>query len=483
MKKKVLFIILAILLIVVCFSGCSKTTKIDTEQLIIVTEIGGNGYGSIEAKISDYYVNSLTNYLDNPKNSKTDGNIILARKFYFDSLQLQIMQPNQNLSNGDIVEITIMADEELAKSAKLKLSDNVFKYQVSYLPELKVLDPFKNYQISFHGDNGEGNVSVVGTVPVATSINYSLYDSDGNLLESDYREREESQSLSNGDTVTLRLNYDKSALVKEGYVIDQDEQTYTVSGLTEYEIVDENILFESFAYEFAGASPNASMTIENKLPDDLYGYFHYYVSPSSDLQLGDKITVTVEADQDRLKSAGKNLPGGSLSYEYELTEDIIPQYLSTLDELPATAKEDLNADLSDYILKIQADYKSDYEYVKGDYIRLKSVAIEDLEKVVLLYPKSSMLDQVNNNIYNNLIFIYNAKVVTDDKRDDSETHDLYIALIYTNLINYLGSGLYVDSSKLFHKEMLDSLAEIEDEVVNQYRDIYTVLELSGSDFN
>ena len=155
MKKKVLFIILAILLIVVFFSGCSKTTKIDTEQLIIVTEIGGNGYGSIEAKISDYYVNSLTNYLDNPKNSKTDGNIILARKFYFDSLQLQIMQPNQNLSNGDIVEITIMADEELAKSAKLKLSDNVFKYQVSYLPELKVLDPFKNYQISFHGDNGE----------------------------------------------------------------------------------------------------------------------------------------------------------------------------------------------------------------------------------------------------------------------------------------------------------------------------------------
>ena len=451
--------------------------------MITITEIGGNGYGSIEAKISDYYVTSLTNFTGDTKKSKIDGNTILARKIYFESLQLQIIEPNQNLSNGDVVEIAIMDNEQLAKNAKLKLKDKVFKYQVSYLPELQLFDPFEVFHVTFHGDNGEGYVSVENTVPLSTPINYAFYDSDGNPLESDYMEwEEESKGLSNGDVITLKLDYDESALVNEGYVIDQDEQTYTVSGLTEFEIVDEDILFDSFTYNFEGASPNASMTIDNNLPDDLYGYFDYYVSPDYDLKLGDKITITVEADQERLKSSGKILPGGYASYEYELTEDIIPQYLSTLDEISDIGKDDLQVDLSDYILKIQADYKSDYEYVKGDYVRLESVTIGDLEKVVLLYPKSSMIDQINDDVYSNMIFIYKAKVVTDQKLDDTKNHDLYIALVYSNLINYPGSGLYVDSSKLSHIEMFDNIAEIEDEAINQYRDAYTVTELSGSAF-
>lgn len=133
--------------------------------MITITEIGGNGYGSIEAKISDYYVTSLTNFTGDTKKSKIDGNTILARKIYFESLQLQIIEPNQNLSNGDVVEIAIMDNEQLAKNAKLKLKDKVFKYQVSYLPELQLFDPFEVFHVTFHGDNGEGYVSVENTVP------------------------------------------------------------------------------------------------------------------------------------------------------------------------------------------------------------------------------------------------------------------------------------------------------------------------------
>ncbi|MGB4610482.1 MAG: hypothetical protein WBH77_07645 [Saccharofermentanales bacterium] len=482
MKKHKLFIILIISLLAVCISGCSKTAKIDPSQLLAIKETGGNGYGSVEVKISDYYRNSLINNFGNDKKSKIDGNTILARNMYFDTLQFKISEPNQNLSNGDVVAITIIEDEQLAKNAKLKLSNKVFEYQVSFLPELEVLDPFDYYQIVFSGDNGEGYVQVDGGIPVMTSIDYLIYDSYGNKLEYDYGYSEQSQGLSNGDSITLKLDYDKASLVEEGYVMNQDELTYTVSGLEEFEIVDEDILFESFSYQFEDASPKASMILENKLPDDLYGYFDYSVSPDYDLELGDKITITVTADQPRLKAAGKILPGGSVSYEYELTENIIPQYLSNLDDISETGKADLKADLSDYILKIQADYKSDYAYIKGIYTRLETVTVGNLEKVVLLYPKSSMMDQITGD-YSNLIFIYQAKVVTDGNGDDSETLDLYIALIYSDLINYPGSGIYVDSSKLSDAGKLGSLADIEDEVVNKYRDKYSVSEISGTDFN
>ncbi|HHU53256.1 MAG TPA: hypothetical protein GXZ43_04160 [Clostridiaceae bacterium] len=493
MKKKFVFIVVLILLLTVSFSGCGKT-KIDVEQLFLVTEMGGNGYGSVEVKISDYYVDSLVNPYASGSKSKVDGNTLLSRNLYFDSLQFQITSPNQNLSNGDIVEITIIDNEQLAKNAKVKLSKNVYQYQVSFLPELKVLYPFNDYEVTFEGDNGEGYINIWGYVKaengnyLMTSVECSAYDSAGNKLGNDrysYEKHEgysdEIQGLSNGDTVTLKLDYDKMSLAQEGYVMNQDEQIYTVSGLEEYEIVDEDLLFDSFDYEIHGASPNASMSVENKLPDDLYGYFYYTVYPDYDLEIGDKITITVTADQSRLKEAGKTLPGGSSSYEYELTEDILPQYLSSLDDISDTAKQYLEADLSDYILKIQADYKSSYEDVKGDYTRLDSVTVGDLEKVILLYPKSSMMDQIYD-IYNNLIFIYEARVVTDDYWEKSETYDLYIALVYSNIINYPGSGLYVDSSKLFHVSMLDTLSNIEDEVVNQYRDKYVVSEIGASDF-
>ena len=131
------------------------------------------------------------------------------------------IEPQENLSNGDEVQVTIVVDKD--KSKKIKGGEK--KYTVEGLEEPEILtteEAEKKLVLNFNGVNGRG-VAQIDNVFDVSPLDYMDFE-----IEND-------GELKNGDKAKLLLDEDFEATLNEGgYILDEDFQPiFEVKGLAE----------------------------------------------------------------------------------------------------------------------------------------------------------------------------------------------------------------------------------------------------------
>ena len=128
------------------------------------------------------------------------------------------------LSNGDIVTITATFENPDEIEFDFKFIEGSITYTVEGLVEGKTVDPFAEdaVNVAFEGFSGQAKAqfTIAATEEIYQQFSYSLSPQN---------------ALSNGDVVTLTVEFDSEKLEELGYFIpEQTEKTYTVSGLQAY---------------------------------------------------------------------------------------------------------------------------------------------------------------------------------------------------------------------------------------------------------
>ncbi len=137
------------------------------------------------------------------------------------------LSETDNLSNGDKITYEWNTDDVTAKEifgVRLKHSDKTFT--VKGLPDLQKIDLFDGVTVKFSGNDGNGEAEIEADNAYGNDfgISYQLDTSSG---------------LSEGDTVTVTAYSNgfsdvNEALAEKGYITDETEKEYTVSGLSTY---------------------------------------------------------------------------------------------------------------------------------------------------------------------------------------------------------------------------------------------------------
>ncbi|MCD8109581.1 MAG: hypothetical protein LUE14_05720 [Clostridiales bacterium] len=168
--------------------------------------------------------------------------------------------------------------------------------------------------------------------------------------------------LSNGDEVEVTWDVLSSF---SGYVdgdieVSHEDKTYTVSGLEE---VGEADVFENVEVTFSGTAPDAEATV-NVSGDLSASYFT--VNPSSDLNIGDTVTVSVSESSVPNIIAATGTKPTEMSKEYEVTD--VAYYVSSLDDIPEEALEKMQSQAEDDRAAAVVDWEDGSTFISMDLL-------------------------------------------------------------------------------------------------------------------
>lgn len=198
-------------------SNAAGSPKLDPFTYIEVDFEGMNGYGSVSVDFDkDSLICELIGEEPNQENTEALSEWLKNYLICEDGIDYEV-SAWQNLSNGDIVTVTVTAKKALEE----KVSVGSKQYVVSDLDEPVVVDLFEQIHLAYEGVSGEARARVVkltdSDVLSACSFAFSSY---GNL--------------SNGDEVTVFIENADSLAASFGVFPKEISRTYTVQGLSSY---------------------------------------------------------------------------------------------------------------------------------------------------------------------------------------------------------------------------------------------------------
>ena len=201
------------------FYNMSRTIPLD-KYLVFETD-GYTGYGNVNVSVDWKAIKSkYGNKLSFTKEAKEEYGKSIRDMKPIELLEDEIridLDEDSHLSNGDSISYSWDVDEDLADYVGCKFKYKDGTYQISDLKELEKFDAFANLTVKFTGTSPHGKAE----------IEYS-----GNELGSYCFEYEPDKDLSNGNTVTVKINesgIEESA--RNGKIPAETEKEYTVSGL------------------------------------------------------------------------------------------------------------------------------------------------------------------------------------------------------------------------------------------------------------
>ncbi len=201
------------------FYNTSRTIPLD-KYLVFETD-GYTGYGNVNVSVDWKAIKSkYGNKLSFTKEAKEEYGKSIRDMKPIELLEDEIridLDEDSHLSNGDSISYSWDVDEDLADYVGCKFKYKDGTYQISDLKELEKFDAFANLTVKFTGTSPHGKAE----------IEYS-----GNELGSYCFEYEPDKDLSNGNTVTVKINesgIEESA--RNGKIPAETEKEYTVSGL------------------------------------------------------------------------------------------------------------------------------------------------------------------------------------------------------------------------------------------------------------
>lgn len=162
---------------------------------------------------SDWDWNDLNSILNASSGSSDIYNLM-------DSIEFKI-EPNENLSNGDEITVTIEYDQKLAKKVGVRLITKEQKFTVEGLADVVEVDPFEDLEVSFEG-----------TAPNVYVYWYNA--SDDYYLSGLWFEVDKEDGLDVGDTVTITVDESEENALANGYRFTQTSKEYTVDSADHY---------------------------------------------------------------------------------------------------------------------------------------------------------------------------------------------------------------------------------------------------------
>lgn len=493
-----LAVIIAIIVIISIIANLAKYTKIDGEELFDVSFSGvdGSGVATVnfafgpevayiydeyvyymdddmkDSQIYEYIAGAYEEFADEYENELSDEERALYKDakscdyLSFDSRTLSKafekaeskrdaeakrdailecvsfeLSKEEGLKNGDTVTVTVEVDEEELKEEGIKIKlEKSYEVKVSGLEDGEELDPFKDINVVFEGDDGSGNVYVnTDSCDSFVRNKFSFRVSDGNNWE-----------FSNGDKITIEasyLGYDYDEDIGGAYDSDTDtyyifsettSKEYTVEGLRELTEVD---VFEYVDVVYEGLAPdNIYIDLEWKedTPEYITDNVDVYES-YDDVVDGETFTLTayvysgLAEEGYKLKSETKDM-----TFDFSLA----PQYMTASDvttdtyaeEFDATAETEASSNVGNTILGVY------------DFGTLKSV-----DKIEYVETSFSVAKDEDEYTRNNLTRIYKVTGTFEDDGKES-SHTYYLAGYISNVTQVGGTPTEIDTDYIYFGE-------------------------------
>lgn len=218
MKKSI--VIVTMVMLAVSATGCGKK-KIDVMENLDILFEGYNGYG--RAEIQNAY-SWETEAFESAGIENIDGFDTLGNALNIELAVSYEIEPDLNLSNGDMVTVRAVIDEKALENYDFELSAGAEKtFTVENLPELQDVDPFQNVEVLYEGISPNGKATIIQEGVIEYPMDF-------------YYRANPNSELKNGDVITVTIsNSDpEGEAIEEGYRLINLEKEFTVSGLPYY---------------------------------------------------------------------------------------------------------------------------------------------------------------------------------------------------------------------------------------------------------
>lgn len=299
------------------------------------------------------------------------------------------------LSNGDTFKVKyVVTFESLLEKDKVVTTTREKEFTVSGLEEMKTVDPFDYYELTFSGYDGQGTARLQAKRDKEMPADNFWY-CDATVSPK--------EDLKNGDKVTLKFDTGSYDLARYGIKLSTTEKEVTVSGLEEVEAIDP---FSDEIITFTGKAPMIQVEIDkDKLPEGTKSYFTYYVNGENrynkmTFDEDEEVTFTVEVSE-YLQKKG---------YSVKETEKTIKAhgegaYITDPDEIMSIV-EDPKEKLAPMVKALEGVYQGQWMETLKEYEDL------ELEKVLIFTLKKderTQLGNYNRPCFNKVMYVYRVK--------------------------------------------------------------------------
>ena len=317
-------------------------------------------------------------------------------------------------------------------------------------------------EITFSGADGYGIAEIENAYDWIDALNLDT-DNDGendSTVESEVRsavtyELDQTEGLSNGDTVTLTVTVNNGILANYGYSASDFTNTYTVSGLVDGETVD---IFEGVTLDCSGIAPYGTATV-NKGTED-YGFtISYSMDKSNGLSNGDTVLVTAEYAESSALKAGVFVESNT----QEFTVSGLQVYLSEGQRFPTETLERMQGEVEDGIhIRMEADEgiwrdwastvdeENQERWTDTDHTSFNDITCEYVGMIL-----QSPVNDSEATYHNLLNVLYRVNIRATYQNGDNEAElnsTIYLSYYYTNVIMEGDGDSALDTSDIFYTE-------------------------------
>ena len=213
-KLRLISLFSALIMALLCFTGCSPAAVIDGTKCVSVEFDGYNGDGTASVNVDYDYILSLLGDM----NARTADSVA-------GSISAETIKESGSLSNGDTVTVKLKAKADVLENANVAMFNTEIPFTVSGLKEKEKVDLFKNVEIKVNGTSPECSVSFSYTGAVGSPYNFTLKRADGKKTTEYYK---------NGDKITVSLTDEAAEALKKKYIIEETSREYTVQADKKY---------------------------------------------------------------------------------------------------------------------------------------------------------------------------------------------------------------------------------------------------------
>lgn len=252
-------------------SGCGKQ-KFDLKKDYTTVTFSGadGGYGTVDVALD-------TDALEKSIVVNEDDYLLNELSAYeaVESIEISA-EPDEGLSNGDKVTVTLTYPENLSEFLDAKItpeSGESWTVTVKGLEDVSSFDPFEGVELSCSGFDGDGTAEIKGG---NSDLKFKL---------------SESRDLSNGDTVTVTIdanssNVEEYCINELGKVPVQTSKEYKVTGLASYVTSISEIPEDTMAKMQQQAEDERNATVAQEWGEDRqmnsFDYLgSYFLTPKS----------------------------------------------------------------------------------------------------------------------------------------------------------------------------------------------------------
>lgn len=269
-------VVIGAIIAVVCVVKYQKS-KIDVGKYVEVTFEGYDtaGRADVELDYSELIKKVVTVQGYDPDDSEEMTRLYNKKTYYntlkdfYESIEIEV-EPEEELSNGDEVVVTITYDKELMKKNKVRFTNCKLEYTVEGLEPIQDVNPFDDITVEFSGTAPDGYAYYNNN----SSIDYVRYCSFS---------FDKSSGLKNGDVITLTVSEDDAEYaLSNGYRFTETSKEYTVEGIAYY-ISTISDLSESDLTKLKEAA-------REEIIDD-YGWKDYYATVSDISYVGAMLAI------------------------------------------------------------------------------------------------------------------------------------------------------------------------------------------------